>query len=95
METQIQSIHFKADKKLIGFIHEKLEKLEHFHKNITSAEVFLKIDKDKGNENKVVEIKLHIPGIECFVKKNAETFEEATDVSIDALRKQLIKDKEK
>lgn len=95
METQIQSIHFKADQKLIVFIHEKLEKLELFHKHITDAEVFLKINKEKVKDNKIVEIKLHTPGNECFVKKHAGSFEEATDIGIDALKKQLIKEKEK
>lgn len=95
MEKQIQSIHFKADQKLLQFLDEKLEKLSHFHKNITDAEVFLKLDKDREKENKITEIKIHIPGFECFAKKQSGTFEAGIDLCIDALKKQLLKDKEK
>ncbi len=95
MEIQIHTVHFKADQDLMTFVHEKLEKLNLFHQHITSSEVFLKVEKDEDHANKFVEIKLHIPGKELFVKKNCPSFEEATNEAIDALKKQLIKDKEK
>ena len=64
MEIQIHSIHFKADQKLLDFINEKLNKLEQFNQQVVSAEVFLRLDKDKEKENKITEIKLHLPGKE-------------------------------
>jgi len=36
-----------------------------------------------------------VKGSSVFAKKQCKTFEEATDLSIDALRKQLVKRKEK
>ena len=54
----MHSIHFKADQKLLDFIQEKLDKLEHFSQRIINAEVFLRLDKDKEKENKITEIKL-------------------------------------
>jgi putative sigma-54 modulation protein len=95
MEIQIHSIHFKADQKLLDFINEKLNKLEQFNQQVVSAEVFLRLDKDKEKENKITEIKLLIPGKELFAKRQCKSFEEATDESVEALRKQLIKEKEK
>ncbi len=95
METQMHSIHFKADQKLLSFIQEKLEKLEHFNQRIVNAEVFLRLDKDREKENKITEIKLNVPGKELFAKRQCKSFEEAADEAIEALRKQLMKEKDK
>jgi putative sigma-54 modulation protein len=95
MEIQMHSIHFKADQKLLDFIQEKLDKLGHFSQRIINAEVFLRLDKDKEKENKITEIKLNIPGKELFAKRQTKSFEESTDEAIEALRKQLLKEKEK
>lgn len=95
METQIHSIHFDADKKLIDFINEKVGKLELFHDHIMASEIYLKIDKSQDKENKNVEIKLLVPGKTLIAKKQCKSFEEATDEAVDALRKQLAKSKDK
>ena len=95
MEIQIQAIHFNADEKLEAFLKEKLNKLSQFYDNILGAEVFLKIDKAKTNGNKVVDIRLNIPGKDVFAAKQADSFEKAGDEAVEALRKQIIKHKEK
>ena len=95
MEVQVQSINFNADQKLIAFIKERLSKLNVFYDQIIGSEVYLKIDKSDVNQNKIVEIKLNIPGKDLFAKKQCKSFEEATDVTIDALRRQLKKHKGK
>ena len=95
MNTQIHSIHFDADKKLLDLINKKAEKLGHFFDAIIGCEVFLKIDKAKTSENKVVEIKLNVPGNDLFVKRQCQSFEEAADECSEALRQQLKKRKEK
>jgi putative sigma-54 modulation protein len=95
MKAKIQSIHFDADKKLLDFIHEKMDKAHHLYDHITQSEVFLRIDKSDDTSNKIAEIKMHIPGHELFAKKQCKSFEEATDECIDALIRQLLKHKEK
>ena len=95
MEIQVHSIHFTADKKLIDFIEGKVGKLELFFDHITACEVYLKLDKDQEKENKIVELKMLIPGKTLVAKKQCRTFEEATDLSVEALRKQVSKHKEK
>ena len=82
-------------KKLEQFIESKVNKLNQFYDDIISVEVFLKVDKDQGLENKITEIKLKISGTELFAKKQTKTFEESTDTAIEALRRQLTKFKEK
>jgi len=95
MQIQVQSIHFDADVKLIKFIEEKMQKLTTFHDRIIKGEVFLRIDKSDVMENKIAEVKLSIPGKELFAKKQCKSFEEATDIAVDALKKQIDKHKAK
>ena len=95
MDIQVHSVHFTADKKLVDFINEKVGKLELFYDNIIAGEVFLRLDKDQEGENKVAEVKILIPGKELFAKKQCKSFEEATDLAVEALRKQVEKHKEK
>ena len=89
----MHAIHFKADKKLLTFIQERLNKLEQFNDQIVSAEVYLRLDKDREKENKITEIKLHVPGKDLFAKKQCKSFEEATNVAVEALRRQIMKGK--
>jgi len=95
MKLKVQSIHFDADKKLLSFIQERVDKLLHFYEDIIDGEVFLKIEKAEPAENKVTEIKINIPGKVLFAKEQCKTFEEATDLAVEALRKQINKHKEK
>jgi putative sigma-54 modulation protein len=95
MNIQIHSVRFDADKKLTDFVRQKVEKLMNFGEDIVNAEVYLRIDKDQGGENKICEIKLDVSGKPLFAKKQSKTFEEATDEVIDALKIQITKYKQK
>jgi len=95
MTTIVQSIHFDADKDLVNFIESKVGKLSQYYDRIIDSEVYLKVDKNATNENKIAEIKLAIPGKELFAKKQCKTFEEATDLAVEALRRQISKHKGK
>jgi len=95
MNIKIQSVHFAADKQLKEFISKKLEKLISIDDRIINADVYLKIDKPESFDNKIVEIKLHSSLGEYFAKKQANSFEESTDLVSQALRKQILKHKEK
>jgi putative sigma-54 modulation protein len=95
MNIQIHSVRFDADKKLIDFVHQKLEKLTQYGEDIVNAEVFLRLDKDQDHENKISEIKLDLSGGPLFAKKQSKSFEEATDDAIEALKKQITRHKQK
>jgi putative sigma-54 modulation protein len=95
MNVQIHSVRFDADKKLIDFVHQKLGKLIQIGNGIVNAEVYLRLDKDQDRENKISEIKLDLSGGPLFAKKQSKTFEEATDLAVDALKKQITKHKQK
>lgn len=95
MDIKMHSIRFDADQKLLTFIDTKIKKLPTVYDDIMGAEVFLRLNNDVDRENKLVEIKLEVKGQNVFAKKQCKTFEEATDLSIDALKKQLVKRKAK
>lgn len=95
MKVNVQTPNFVADGKLINFIEKKLSKLEQFYDRIIYADVFLKVQKTSEKENKNVEILLSIPGDDLIVKKEAKSFEEATDECVHALQRQLKKRKQK
>ncbi len=95
MKVKISSVHFDADQKLLNFIEEKVGKLETFYDKIIDSSVVLKIDKSSDKENKLAEIKLAVPGKDLFAKKQCKTFEEAVDEAVEALRRQVRKQKTK
>lgn len=96
MKVKVSAIHFTADQKLIDFATKKVAKLDTFFEGIISAEVILKVDKPEVADNKIAEVKLSIPNSDyLFAKKRADSFEEAIDLAIEALRRQLKKFKEK
>jgi putative sigma-54 modulation protein len=95
MKVKVQSIHFDADRKLLMFIEERVEKLRQFYEDIIDSEVFLRLDKSDNLSNKIAEIRVNTPGKTLFAKEQCKSFEEATDSALDALRKQITKYKEK
>jgi len=95
MEINIQSLHFNADQKLLSFLEKKYSKLDQFHDRIISTEVILRLDKAVDSANKIVELKINIPGHTLFVKHQCASFEEAADLSFISVSKQLKKYKEK
>lgn len=96
MNINIQTVHFDADEKLVEFVNRKLEKLTTFHDRITKVEVFLKLDNLVHSiKDKVVEIKIHIPKQDCFVKATSKTFETSFENAFDSIVNQLKKKKER
>ncbi|MDR2083490.1 MAG: HPF/RaiA family ribosome-associated protein [Bacteroidales bacterium] len=91
----INAVGFKADVKLEEFIEKKVSKLANLYDRVLGAEVILKLDAKEKIENKVSEVKFLVPGEDIFAKKQCDTFEEAIDGCIEAIRRQLVKRKEK
>ena len=55
----------------------------------------LRIEKSENRENKVVEVRLIIPGNDLFVKKQGESFEEGIQKVYDVLQREVKEWKEK
>lgn len=95
MVIKIQSIHFDATEKLQAFIEKKAAKLEKSCDELSTLEFQLKVEKPQTAVNKTVALSASLPGQKIFVEKTCDTFEEAVDLTIDAMKVQLQKFKEK
>ena len=95
MKVFIQSVNFNAEKELVEFIEEKVKHLDKFYDRIINVEVFLKVQKTSEKDNKIVVIKVSIPGDEFMVKKQAKYIEEGVNLAIETLKRQLKRKKEK
>jgi putative sigma-54 modulation protein len=95
MKVNVQSVNFNVDKDLIDFIEKKVNSLEKYYDRIVDADVYLKVQKTSEKENKLVEIKMNVPGNDFVVKKQCRTFEEGTMLVVDSMKRQLAKKKKK
>jgi putative sigma-54 modulation protein len=95
MKVNVHAVNFTVDKKLVDFVQDRMDKLEKYYDKVVSCDVFFKVEKTSEKENKIAEIKIHVPGDEFMVKKQCKTFEEATEQVAESLERLLIKRKEK
>lgn len=96
MNVNIQSVHFEADSKLIGYVQRKLEKLSNFNDRIIQVNVFLKLDNVvHAIKDKIAEIRVHVPKHNFFVKSTSKSFEESFDNALDSMVAQIKKNKER
>ncbi|MGX7666960.1 ribosome hibernation-promoting factor, HPF/YfiA family [Flavobacterium pedocola] len=95
MKVNVHAVNFNIDKKLVDFVQERLDKLEKYYDRVVSSDIFLKVENTSDKENKIVEVKINVPGDEFMVKKQSKSFEEAVDLSVDSLERLLLKRKDK
>ena len=76
MQTNINSIHFSADKKLINFIEKKIKKMSLFNNSLLSADVFLKLEPSTKNFHfdKVLGVEKLVSGNLTLKKIKSKTF---------------------
>ena len=82
--------------KLEAFTNKKLEKLARRYDNLTDIDVNFKLIKPEAAMNKEAGVKVNVPNAgEIFASKTADTFEEALDLALEAVERQLEKTKGK
>lgn len=92
MEINIQAINFDITEKLTAFINKKVEKLTRRFTAINLVDIKLTVVKPETAMNKEAIVKLQVPQQDDLVAdKTADTFEEAIDLCLDALERQLEK----
>ena len=94
MKVHVHPVDFTVDHKLVEFIQKKLDKLDNFYDRIIEADVHLKLDNTTTKENKIVEIKVNVPGDSFVVKKQFKSFEEGVDACENPIERFLKKYKE-
>lgn len=95
MDVNIKNVHFSMSEQLKNFTEKKVSKAIAKYDDVVSTNVIMKLIKPETNTNKEVEIRINVPGSELFAKKAADSFEEAVDLTIEAIKRQLARRKEK
>lgn len=95
MTINFQAVNFNTKPGLEEYLEKKLEKLETLSDKIIAANVSLKLENTAEKNNKTVDIKLEVPGDDIVVSKTGQSFEECIDLSVDTLKKLIIRKKEK
>ncbi|KAF2519530.1 ribosome-associated translation inhibitor RaiA [Flavobacterium salilacus subsp. salilacus] len=95
MKVNVHAVNFNVDRKLVGFVQARLDKLEKYYDKVVYSDVFFKLDNTNAKTNKIAEIKINVPGNEFIVKKQCKTFEEAVELAADSMERLLVKRKEK
>ena len=96
MHVKIQAVHFNADGSLLERLEKKVAKLSGYSKRIVDVDVFLKLDNLAHHiKDKVVEIRVHVPRGDLFVKTCSKTFEQSFERAYHSLVTQLKRKKEK
>lgn len=90
MEVKIQGIHFDVSEKLAQFINKKADKLTRRFPTIDYFDVVLRVVKPETAMNKEARMKVIVPHeAEQVATKTADTFEEAVDLCLEAIERQL------
>lgn len=95
MKLQMQSIHFTAADHLKEYTEEKVSKLDQFFDRITDGEVFFKLQNEVPGANKLVEVKINVPGETLVASEQGQSFEEAVDLAVAKVKSQLLRYKGK
>ena len=91
----MSSLKFDADKDLLDFVQKKADKLDTFYDQIIDGEVSMKVENSDKRLNKIVEMKVNIPGTTMFAKEKNRSFEAAVDDAVETIRRQMKKHKGK
>lgn len=96
MDIRIQAIHFEVSDRLVDFINKKVDRLARRFNAIDKVEVTLKVVKPETAKNKEVVIVVSVPqNADVVANKVADSFEEAVDLALEAIERQLEKNKDK
>lgn len=95
MRVHTETVAFKADQKLIAFIERKLSKMDQFFDRIIDAQVVLKLENVGQVRDKIVEVRLNVPGNVLIAKESRKTFEASVASAVEGLKRQLIRHKER
>ena len=95
MKIQTTAVHFDADQKLLDYIEQKASKLAHFYDRIIDASVFLKLENTGQVREKIVELRLNVPGETLIATETSRTFEASVDLVVENMKRQIKRHKER
>ena len=96
MDINYNYVHVTASERLEAFTTKRLDKLKDRYSWIVRAEVFFKTENTSDSDSGMIcEIRISAPGQNIFTSSSERNFEIAISKSIDEVKRQLQKKKEK
>ncbi len=94
MRVEIQTIGFDAWQPLKAYIEKKVGKIQHVWNAVTDVIIYLR-NLNTNGKSRQVEIKALVPGNTLIVTERGQSFEEAFDLAMDSIVRQVRRYKEK
>jgi putative sigma-54 modulation protein len=95
MKTTIQAINFDIAEPLQKYIEKKTRRYEKLLPDAAEMAIRMTVIKRETNLNKETQIRILGAGAEMFVEKTFDTFEQGIDEGLEALDRQIEKQKDK
>lgn len=96
MNVNISAIHFEISERLTDFINKKATRLAKHYPDMSDFDVKLKVVKPETAMNKEAVVKVTMPAAgDIVATKTADSFEEALDLCLEAIDRQLEKVKDR
>ena len=93
MEIKLKALKFESSEQLAAFVEKKVSRLARLCEDL-SDEVEVALE-DHLKQGKQAKIKIHVPGEELIIEREADTFENAVTEAVDAMKEKLTRVKEK
>ena len=89
MKASVQFVNMEKSPYVEELLMKKLNKLFRKYEWILQAKVIYKLEKGSVGKGRICEIRLSVPGPYIFAASDEESFEMATDETINDLKQQL------
>ena len=94
MKIDIHAKNINLRDSLGDLIQKKVGKLENFHTHIMDTAVYLR-NEGEGVNAKEVQIKMNIKNQTLITKEKGDSFEKALESTVDSMKRQLKRSKQK
>ncbi len=94
MKTTFTARHFQASKELHTYSEDALQKLDHFYDRITGCDIILERTPDDESPFQA-EVNCQIPGTLLNAKEKGDSYEQAINMVVENITRQLKKYKNK
>lgn len=95
MKLNTQAVNFEIANRLEQHIAKKTKRYEKLLTPSAEMDIRMTVVKPETNLNKEVTIRITGIGVELFAQKTCDTFEQAIDECLEAIDRQLEKQKDK
>ncbi|MEM7551213.1 MAG: HPF/RaiA family ribosome-associated protein [Bacteroidota bacterium] len=97
MQKTIEPVNFNASQDLIQRIDEMFDGLDKYYDEIISADIYLKSLTETPKSEKLMEIKVFLPGKDLFIEEQGSDFVTVAQKVFDVAKRKLseLKDKAK